>query len=196
MACAANYAWANRQILMHQARETFLHALSISPRDLGIRLLYDVCHNIAKKEEHLVDGQKRTLCVHRKGATRAFCAGHPAVPQKYRKVGQPVLVPGDMGRFSYVLAGMEKAMEETFGSSCHGAGRVMSRNSAKKSCRGRRIHEELAARGIIVRWTGRGTLEEEIPEAYKDVSQVVEVVHGAGLARKVARTRPLIVIKG
>ncbi len=196
MACAANYAWANRQVLMHQAENTLLKTLSISPRDLGMRLLYDVCHNIAKKEEHVVDNEKRTLCVHRKGATRAFGPGHPVLAGRFKKTGQPVLVPGDMGTCSYVLAGTEKAMEETFGSSCHGAGRAMSRTQAKKACKGRNIHQELARQGIIVRWTGRTTLAEEIPEAYKDVSQVVNVVHGAGIAGKVARLRPLVVVKG
>ncbi|WP_373500427.1 RtcB family protein [Desulfococcus sp.] len=196
MACAANYAWANRQILMYLAREVFLKVLRIGPRDLGMRLLYDVCHNIAKKEEHLVDGKPRTVCVHRKGATRSFPAGHMAVSPAYRGVGQPVLVPGDMGTASYVLVGTDKALNETFGSTCHGAGRVLSRTAAKKAARGRAIYRELEDRGILVRWTGRGTMAEEMPDAYKDISQVVEVVHGAGLSRKVARLRPMAVVKG
>lgn len=196
MACAANYAWANRQILMVLAREVFLKVLQLGPRDLGLRLVYDVCHNIAKKEEHLVDGRLRSVCVHRKGATRSFPAGHPAVPPAYRHVGQPVLVPGDMGTASYVLVGTEKALNETFGSTCHGAGRVLSRTAAKKAARGRAIYRELEDRGILVRWTGRGTMAEEMPDAYKDISQVVEVVHGAGISRKVARLRPMAVVKG
>ena len=196
MACAANYAWANRQILMHLAREVLLSVLHISPRDLAMRLLYDVCHNIAKKEEHLIEGKRRTVCVHRKGATRSFPAGHPAVCAAYRSVGQPVLVPGDMGRASYVLVGTETALAETFGSTCHGAGRVLSRTAAKKAAKGRAIYRELEDKGILVRWTGRGTMAEEMPDAYKDISQVVAVVHGAGLSRKVARLRPMAVVKG
>ena len=196
MACAANYAWANRQILMHRAREVLLKVLRIGPRDIAMRLLYDVCHNIAKKEEHLIDGKSRTVCVHRKGATRSFPAGHTAVCPAYRHVGQPVLVPGDMGTASYVLVGTEKAMTETFGSTCHGAGRVLSRTAAKKAAKGRSIYRELESKGILVRWTGRGTMAEEMPDAYKDISQVVEVVHGAGISRKVARLRPMAVVKG
>jgi tRNA-splicing ligase RtcB len=196
MACAANYAWANRQIMMHRAKDIIMKTLGISPRSLSMNLLYDVCHNIAKKEEHMVEGRKQWLCVHRKGATRSFPPGHPSLPEEYRKTGQPILIPGDMGTASYILAGTEKAMTETFGSTCHGAGRVLSRNASKKASRGRAIHEELAAKGIIVRWTGRATLAEEMPEAYKDISDVVNVVHGAGLSRKVAKLRPLVVIKG
>ncbi len=196
MSCAANYAWANRQILMYQASLSMLKALGIGPRDLGMHLVYDVCHNIAKKETHVVDGISRALCVHRKGATRAYAPGHPEVCNAYAKVGQPVLVPGDMGTCSYVLAGTQKAMETTFGSTCHGAGRAMSRSKAKKMVKGRSIHRELLDKGIRVRWTGRHTLAEEVPEAYKDVSQVVEVVHGAGLARKVVKLKPVIVVKG
>ncbi|MFH2065095.1 MAG: RtcB family protein [Pseudomonadota bacterium] len=196
MACAANYAWANRQIMMHRAKDIIMKTLGISPRSLSMNLLYDVCHNIAKKEEHMVDNRKQWLCVHRKGATRSFPPGHPSLPEEYRQTGQPILIPGDMGTASYVLVGKEKAMAETFGSTCHGAGRVLSRNAAKKASRGRAIHEELAAKGIMVRWTGRATLAEEMPEAYKDISDVVNVVHGAGLSGKVAKLRPLVVIKG
>jgi tRNA-splicing ligase RtcB len=196
MACAANYAWANRQILMYLAREVLLKVLHIGPRDLAMRLVYDVCHNIAKREEHRIDGKLRTVCVHRKGATRSFPAGHAKVCAVYRPVGQPVLVPGDMGTASYVLVGTEKAMAETFGSTCHGAGRVLSRKAAKKAAKGRAIYRELEDRGILVRWTGRGTMAEEMPDAYKDISQVVEVVHGAGISRKVARLRPMAVVKG
>jgi tRNA-splicing ligase RtcB len=196
MACAANYAWANRQILLHRARETFQQVLGIGPRDLAMHQVYDICHNIAKKEVHVVDGKKRTVCVHRKGATRAFPPGHPAVCNAYRHVGQPILIPGDMGTASYVLAGTQAAMEESFGSTCHGAGRVLSRKAAKKRSRGRSIHRELADRGILVKWTGRSTLAEEMPDAYKDVNEVVDAVHGAGLSKKVAKLRPICVIKG
>ena len=196
MACAANYAWANRQILMHRTHEVIMTALSVSPRDLGMKLLYDVCHNIAKKELHEIDGQKTVLCVHRKGATRSLPPGHPDVPAVYRNCGQPVLIPGDMGTYSYVLAGAQEAMHQSFGSSCHGAGRALSRTKALKAAKGRAINRELEDKGIFVQARGKRTLKEEMPEAYKDVSQVVEVVHKAGLAKKVARLRPIGVIKG
>lgn len=196
MACAANYAWANRQMLMHWTREVFEEVLRLSTRKLGMHLVYDVCHNIAKREVHLIDGKKREVCVHRKGATRAFPPGHPAVPGVYQQVGQPVLIPGDMGRYSYVLVGTKRAMEETFGSTCHGAGRVQSRTQAKKASKGRPLNRELEDRGIFVMAASRATLVEEAPEAYKDVSQVVEVVHKAGISRKVARLRPWGVVKG
>ena len=196
MACAANYAWANRQILLHRARETFQQVLGIGPRDLAMHQVYDICHNIAKREEHTLDGKPRTVCVHRKGATRAFPPGHPAICEAYRKVGQPILIPGDMGTASYVMAGTQTAMDESFGSTCHGAGRVLSRTAAKKRSRGRAIHRELADKGILVKWTGRSTLAEEMPDAYKDIDEVVEAVHGAGLSKKVARLRPIGVIKG
>ncbi len=196
MACAANFAWANRQILMHNALEVFLSVLSISPADLAARLVYDVCHNIAKFETHRIDGETRRVCVHRKGATRSFPAGHPLVCEGYRKTGQPILIPGDMGSASYVLCGTDQAMEETFGSTCHGAGRVLSRNAAKKAAGGRSLSRELEDAGILVRWTGRSTLAEEMPEAYKDVSQVVAAVHGSGISNKVAKLRPMAVVKG
>jgi tRNA-splicing ligase RtcB len=196
MACAANYAWANRQMLMHWTRETFERTLGRSPLDMGMRLVYDVCHNIAKIEEVVIDGNNTLVCVHRKGATRALPPGHHALPDRYRPVGQPVLIPGDMGTGSYVLAGTEQAFHETFGSTCHGAGRVMSRAQAKKASRGRSIAREMADRHVIVMATGRGTLQEEIPEAYKDVDSVVEVVHNAGLSKKVARLRAVGCIKG
>jgi len=196
MACGANYAWANRQILLHRSRDVFSKVFGIGPRDLQMDLVYDVCHNIAKKEEHVIDGKKRFVCVHRKGATRSFPPGHPAVCDDYRDVGQPILIPGDMGTASYILAGTQKAMEETFGSTCHGAGRVMSRKAAKKASKGRAIQRELEDKGIFVRWTGRSTLAEEMPDAYKDISQVVEVVHGAGISKKVAKLRPIAVVKG
>lgn len=196
MAAAANYAWANRQMMTHWTREAFLRVLGISPRDLKMNLLYDVAHNIAKKERHQVDGRDQMVVVHRKGATRAFPPGHPDLPDIFRQVGQPVLIPGDMGRASYIMAGAEGSMKESFGSCCHGAGRILSRTAAKKKARGRQLTRELEDRGIAVRYTGRSTLAEEMPEAYKDVSHVVDVVHQAGLAKKVARLRPLGVIKG
>ena len=196
MACAANYAWANRQVLMHWTRETILTALSISPKELGMELLYDVCHNIAKKELHEVEGDQILLCVHRKGATRSLPPEHPKVPEIYRHAGQPVLIPGDMGTYSFVLAGAQGSMDQSFGSTCHGAGRVLSRTKAIKMAKGRAIHRELEDKGIFVQSRGKKTLKEEMPDAYKDISQVVEVVHQAGLARKVARLRPLGVIKG
>ena len=196
MACAANYAWANRQLLMHWTREIFARTLGKSPRAVGMRLLYDVCHNVAKIEKFPLAGREVALCVHRKGATRSFPPGHPALPERYRRVGQPVLIPGDMGHGSYVLAGTEKAFQETFGSACHGAGRVMSRAQAKKVSKGRSIEREMANRGVIVMARGLATLREELPEAYKNLDQVVEVVHQAGLARKVARLKSLGCIKG
>ncbi len=196
MACAANYAWANRQIIMHRTRDTFEKILAMGPNELKMELLYDVCHNIAKLEQHVVDKKKVTLCVHRKGATRSLPPGHPDVPVVYREAGQPVLIPGDMGTYSFVLAGSQQAMEETFGSTCHGAGRTLSRKQAIKAAKGRAIHRELEDKGIYVQSRGRTTLKEEMPEAYKDISLVVEAVHMAGLAKKVARLRPLGVIKG
>ncbi len=196
MQAAANYAWANRQALTALVREAFEAALGLGEAALGLRLVYDVAHNIAKFEEHKVDGEARKLIVHRKGATRAFAPGHPELPAAYAAAGQPVIIPGDMGRCSYVLAGTARAMKETFGSACHGAGRLMSRHEAVRRARGRRIADELAAKGIIVFSSGRETLSEEMPEAYKDVDAVVGVVAGAGIARRVARLRPLAVIKG
>jgi len=196
MAAAANYAFANRQMITHRVRECFEKVLKLGRGRSGLELVYDVCHNIAKFETHEVGGRKQKLCVHRKGATRAFPPGHPETPLAYREVGQPVLIPGDMGRYSYVLVGTDRAARETFGSTCHGAGRVMSRTQAKKLAGHRAIAKEMADRGIIVRATGRATLVEEIPEAYKDVSDVVDVVEGAGISRKVVKLRPMGVIKG
>ena len=196
MAGAANFAFANRQIITAWVRESFEQVLGLSPAELRLSLIYDVCHNIAKWETHRVDGRARRLCVHRKGATRAFPPGHPETPEAYRAIGQPVLIPGDMGRYSYVLVGSEGAMAETFGSTCHGAGRVLSRHAAKKAAHGRRIEAELAERGILIRAAGRATVAEEISEAYKDVAEVVDVVRRAGLGKIVARLRPLAVIKG
>lgn len=196
MAAAANFAFANRQMITHWVRESFAQVLQMGPRDLGLELVYDVAHNIAKMETHVVNGKARKLCIHRKGATRAFPPHHPEVPEAYRETGQPVLIPGDMGRYSFVLVGTQKALEETYGSTCHGAGRMMSRHAAMKVAKGRSIVQELAARGIVVRGAGRATIDEEISEAYKDVAGVVEVVHGAGISQKVAKLKPLGVIKG
>ncbi len=195
MAAAVNFAFANRQIISHLAREAFQQVLGETAA-VSLQSVYEVAHNIAKIETHEVDGSSRRLCVHRKGATRAFAAGHPVLPDRYRDIGQPVLIPGDMGRCSYVLRGRERAMRETFGSACHGAGRVMSRKQALKSGRGRRLLQEMKERGIVVMARGHRTVAEEMPEAYKDVSQVVETMHEAGLATKVVRLKPLGVIKG
>jgi tRNA-splicing ligase RtcB len=196
MASAANYAFVNRQIITHWTRESFERVFHMGPRDLQLEVVYDVCHNIAKIESHEVEGELKEVCVHRKGATRSFPPGHHDIPSDYQKIGQPVLIPGDMGRYSYVLVGTDKAYRETFGSACHGAGRVMSRHQAIKACRGRSIVKELEGQGIVVRGASRDTLVEEVPEAYKDVNDVVNVVHEAGISKKVARLRPLGVIKG
>jgi tRNA-splicing ligase RtcB len=196
MACAANFAWANRQLIAHWTRSAFTRVLGRSAEELGMTQVYDVAHNIAKVEEHRVDGQPMRVCVHRKGATRAFPPGHGEVPPRYRKVGQPVLVPGDMGRYSYVCAGTERAMAETWGSTCHGAGRLQSRGAAKRSLKGVDVLGGLEARGITVRVRNRSLIAEEASEAYKDVAAVVEVLDRAGISRKVARMRPLAVIKG
>lgn len=196
MACAANYAWSNRQCITHWARESFAGVFSKSPRDLGMKTVYDVAHNIAKIERHRVDGKSMTLCVHRKGATRAFPPGHPDVPAAYRKVGQPVLIPGDMGRHSYIAVGTQKAMDETFGSTCHGAGRLQSRSAAKRSIRGQDVAAELEARGIAIKVASIPSLAEEASAAYKDITDVVHVTDAAGISPKVIRTRPIGVIKG
>ena len=192
MAAAANFAWNNRQIMMSLAKKVFMKTLHLSDRDLDFHLIYDVCHNIAKIEEH---GGKK-VCVHRKGATRAFPPGHPSLPEKYRAVGQPVLVPGDMGRYSYVAVGTSRAMEETFGSSCHGAGRVQSRRQALKTGKGKDLIGDLSKRGVFIQAKGMRTVAEEMPYAYKDVADVIGVMHHAGISRKVARLKPLGVIKG
>jgi tRNA-splicing ligase RtcB len=196
MRAAANFAWCNRQLLMHQAREVFARVLGRPWQELQMNLVYDVCHNIAKFEEHVVDGKKKRVWVHRKGATRAFPPGHAEIPAIYRKIGQPVIIPGDMGRASWVLVGQAGSMDKTFGTTCHGAGRAMSRTAAVHDAAGRRIDKELEARGIIARAQSRKGLAEEQPKAYKNVDEVVEVVHNAGLSRKVARMRPIGVIKG
>jgi len=196
MQAAANFAWANRQVMTGLAVRALMHALRLSEGEVRARLVYDVCHNVATRETHTVDGRERQVLVHRTGATRAFGPGDPRVPQAFREVGQPVLIPGDMGRYSYVLAGTARAMEETFGSSCHGAGRLLSRGQALKAARGRSIARELAARGIEVIARGKKTLGEEMSEAYKDVAQVVAVMARAGITRLVARLEPMGVIKG
>ncbi len=196
MQAAANFAWANRQVMTGLVVRGLQHALGISERDLSARLLYDVCHNVAKLEDHAVEGVTRPVLVHRKGATRAFGPGDPRVPEPYRAVGQPVLIPGDMGRYSYVLAGTERAMRDTFGSSCHGAGRLLSRGEALRRARGRSIARELEARGIEVLARGNKTLAEEMSDAYKDVADVVAVMERAGISRVVARLEPLAVVKG
>jgi len=196
MAAAANFAWCNRQVMMHLAEQALLETLAIAPRELSFALVYDVCHNIAKFEEHSVAGRRRRVCVHRKGATRAFGPGHPALPEALRPLGQPVLIPGDMGRYSFVLVGRETAMRETFGSSCHGAGRLMSRMKAKKEAGGRDLNAELKRRGVTVRAHSRAGIAEEMPYAYKDVADVVEVMEAAGITRRVARLKPFAVIKG
>jgi tRNA-splicing ligase RtcB len=193
MCAAANFAWANRQTILHFLRGAFQR---IFGRQLRMAMIYDVCHNIAKRERHHLDGVSRDVLVHRKGATRAFPPGHRELPEAYRPIGQPVLIPGSMGTASWVLAGAEGAMRETFGSVCHGAGRLMSRTAAKKGRNAREVQEKLERQGILVRSETRDGILEELPEAYKDVDAVIEVVHEAGLARKVARLRPLGVIKG
>ena len=196
MACAANYAWANRQCIAHWARECFVRVFGKSLRDIGLEMVYDVAHNIAKMESYEVEGRKLRLCVHRKGATRAFPAGHPDLPSKYKQIGQPVLIPGDMGRYSFVAVGTEGAMRESFGSVCHGAGRTKSRHAARKGVRDADVAAELASRGILAKAASRGGLAEEASEAYKDVADVVEVCHRAGLCRKVLKAYPIGVIKG
>ncbi len=196
MAAAANFAFANRQMMAHRVRIAFQEVLGRPWQELGLTLVYDVAHNIAKWERHVVDGRERRLCVHRKGATRAFPPGHPELPAAYRATGQPVLIPGDMGRYSYVLAGTGGAFTETFGSTCHGAGRRMSRHQAKRAVQGRDLRHEFHDRGIEVRASSFATVAEEVPEAYKDVAEVVSVVDGAGIGKKVARLEPLGVLKG
>jgi tRNA-splicing ligase RtcB len=192
MAAAANFAFANRQLITHWTRQAFQRIMGNG----DLRIVYDVCHNIAKLEEHRINGGRKNVLVHRKGATRAFPKGHPDLPRSYQDVGQPVLIPGSMGTCSYVLVGTEQAMEETFGSSCHGAGRAKSRHAAKKEISAEQLIKDLKDKGIFVRGASRSGLTEENPNAYKDVSQVVEVVHQAGIAKKVAKLVPIGVMKG
>jgi len=195
MACAANFAWCNRQMIVHWVRESFERIMNASAEDLGMHIVYDVCHNIAKLEEHEVNGKKKKVYVHRKGATRSFGPGRKEVPLKYRDVGQPVLIPGDMGTESYLLHGTDKA-EETFGSTCHGAGRVLSRTRARKNWRGEDIVRQLKNKGIYVHPASFKVVAEEAPSSYKDVRNVVDVAHGAGISRKVVKFVPLGVVKG
>ena len=196
MACGANYAWANRQMIMHWVRQSFEHVFGRSAEAMGMELVYDVAHNIAKLEEHVYEGRRRKVYVHRKGATRAFPAGHPEVPAIYRSVGQPVLIPGDMGAGSYVLVGTEQAMRESFGSTCHGAGRLMSREAAIRSYSVKTIVQEMEAKGIYLRGSTKDGIQEEAPGAYKDIDDVIRVVVGAGLSRPVAKLTPIGVMKG
>jgi tRNA-splicing ligase RtcB len=196
MAAAANYAWANRQCITHWTREAFERVFERSAEKLGMHIIYDVAHNVAKLEEHAVDGARKRLCVHRKGATRAFGPGQPNLGELHRRTGQPVIVPGDMGTASYLLVGTERAMKETWGSTCHGAGRVLSRHAAIRKGRGRNISQELAEQGVYVRAASRQVLAEEMPEAYKDVDEVVGTCDGAGISKLVARLRPIGVMKG
>ncbi|MCE9615224.1 MAG: RtcB family protein [Lentisphaerae bacterium] len=196
MRCAINYAFANRQVIAHRVREAFAAVLGPGAGSAALRTVYEVAHNIAKFETHDVNGESRKVCVHRKGATRAYAPGRPEVPAAYQAIGQPVLIPGDMGRYSYVLTGTPRAMAETFGSTCHGAGRAMSRHQALKAGRGRDLLRELAGRGIVVQAQDRRTLAEEMPDAYKDVAVVVDTCARAGLSNKVAQLKPLGCVKG
>lgn len=196
MRAAANFAWSNRQFITHWVRESFEEVLGRKAEELGMEIVYDVAHNIGKVEEHVVDGRRMKLVVHRKGATRSFGPGRAEIPPDYRSVGQPVLIPGDMGTYSYLLVGTERAMEESFGSTCHGAGRVLSRRAAKSSFPPEEVVKELGRRGILIKAASRHVISEEAPDAYKNVSDVVETTHGAGISRMVARMRPLGVVKG
>ena len=196
MKAAANYAWANRQMIMHSIRESFEAVFRQPSHKMGLDLIYDIAHNMAKLEEHIVDKKKRQLYVHRKGATRAFGPGHRDIPGKYRHIGQPVLIPGDMGRGSYLLVGTEKGMRETFGSSCHGAGRMLSRHASIKRHNAKQIFSDLNNKGIYLRAKSKRVVAEEAPGAYKDIDNVVEISHQSGIARKVARMSPLGVVKG
>jgi len=195
MACAANFAWANRQLIVHWVRESFEKILNDTAENMDMKIVYDVCHNIAKKEEHIIEGEKKLVYVHRKGATRSFGPDRKEVPLKYRDIGQPVLIPGDMGTESYLLKGTKES-EETFGSTCHGAGRVMSRHQALKKWRGEEIVNYLKNKGIYIHPASLKVAAEEAPDAYKDISKVVEVAHGAGISKKVVKLLPLGVVKG
>lgn len=196
MRCAANYAWANRQLITHWIRESFNDVMKKSGYDPELEMVYDIAHNIAKIEEHVIDGKRTDLCVHRKGATRSFGPGHADIPDDYREVGQPVLIPGDMGTASYLMAGTETAMERTFGSTCHGAGRVLSRSKAIRSFKPQSVVDMLEKRGIYVKANSPKVVSEEAPDAYKDIDEVIEVADGAGLSKKVARMVPIAVVKG
>ncbi|MFW3146789.1 MAG: RtcB family protein [Thermoplasmatota archaeon] len=196
MRCAANFAWANRQLITHWTRESIMKALPGGSKDVSIDMVYDIAHNIAKIEEHVFDGKRMKVCVHRKGATRAFGPGHPEVSTEYRDHGQPVLIPGDMGTASYLLSGTEKAMERTFGSTCHGAGRMLSRSAAVRSFTPQMVMASLREKGIIVKAASKKVVSEEAPDAYKDIDEVIRVANGSGISRKVARMTPIAVVKG
>lgn len=196
MGSAANFAWANRQVIMDLARKAITKVIKISPAELGFRLIYDVAHNIAKVEHHVIDGKEKKVLVHRKGATRSFGPDTPGVPEKYRKIGQPVLIPGDMGRYSFLAVGQSRSLEATFGSTCHGAGRVQSRKQAIRKYADRDLFQEMAKYGVVVQAHGKRTIAEEMPDVYKDVAEVVEVMHREGISKKVARLKPIGVIKG
>lgn len=196
MRAAANFAWCNRQLLMWQTREVFETIFGQKWEKLGMNLIYDVAHNIAKFEEHIINGKKKTLCVHRKGATRAFPPHHSEIPLRYQAIGQPVIIPGDMGRASWLMVGQEGSLEQTFGTTCHGAGRVLSRTAAVKQAQNRRIDQELAQHGVVARARSWKGLAEEHPMAYKNVDDVVSIVHNAGISKQVARLKPIGVIKG
>jgi tRNA-splicing ligase RtcB len=196
MAAGANFAWNNRQVIMSLARDTLVETLSIAPSSLNFSLLYDVCHNIAKIESHVIHGKEKKLCLHRKGATRAFPPAHPDLPSRYSAIGQPVLIPGDMGRYSFVCLGTQKAMDETFGSTCHGAGRLQSRKKAKMMGKGKDLFKEMEKMGVYIQAKGYHTVAEEMPYAYKDVATVTDVMDKAGISKKVAKLKPLGVIKG
>ncbi len=196
MSCGANYAWTNRQLIMHWVRESFEKVFHEDPRDLGMNLVYDVCHNIAKREEHDVDGKNKELMVHRKGATRAFAPGRKEVPKHYRDIGQPVIIPGDMGTASYVLSGRDTSMKKSWGSTCHGAGRLMSRTGARRKFKANQVVKELNDKGIYVKAASKDVLKEESSGAYKDINSVVEVTHNAGLSKIVAKMVPIGVMKG
>ena len=196
MRAAANFAFANRQLLAYSARRAFEETFASKTRNWHLHQVYDIAHNMGKLETHVIDGREIRVCVHRKGATRAFGPGSPGLPPEYQKIGQPVIIPGSMGTASWVLVGTEDSMTRSFGSSCHGAGRVMSRSKAKKEVQGDSLRRELEARGIKVRAGSLPGLAEEAPSAYKDVDIVVETVSEAGIAKKVARVRPVAVIKG
>ncbi len=196
MRCAANYAFANRQVLAHFARQAFEEVFAGKVKHWQLHQVYDIAHNMGKVETHLIEGKEIKVCVHRKGATRAFGPGAAELPPEYQAIGQPVLVPGSMGTASWVLVGTQASMQRSFGSSCHGAGRVMSRHQAKREVRGETLRKELESEGIHIRAGSMSGLAEEAPQAYKDVDAVVETVAGAGIARKVARLRPVVVVKG
>lgn len=196
MKCAANFAWNNRQVIMHLSKLSLMDSLNITESGLGFKLIYDVCHNIAKIEEHEIDGMKKKVCVHRKGATRAFPPDSPFIPHSFKSIGQPVLIPGDMGRYSFIASGTSTAIKETFGSSCHGAGRVQSRHKALAQGKGRNLISELQSMGVSIQAKGIKTISEEMPYAYKDVAEVVDIMHNSGITLKVAKLRPVGVIKG